>query len=375
MQTIIREVITAGDKKCFIRLPYSLNKDDKHWVPPLLMGQEEILNEKHPFWKKNRHRFFLAFQNNQCVGRIAAFEDVDHAIHTKKQDGFFGFLDAIDDENIFGLLLKEAEDFVLSLNCKSIMGPLNPSIHYELGILTEGFEHPPYFMLTHNKKFYDKNVLGAGLHKLKDFYSYKLNTVDFQLTEKMIRVKSMLQKKHNIKLRTPDLKNFTNELRIFHDIYNNSFIGHWGFSPVSWEDFQFLGKDMKMILDKEMVLIVEKNNAPIGFLLAIPNLNEVLIKIKNGKLLPSGIFKLLFLKKKIKSLRVITVAIKHEYQHLGMGSILYPEIAYRAKIRGYKHSELSWVVEDNVQMNKIISTAGAVIYKKYRLYKKSLMAR
>jgi GNAT superfamily N-acetyltransferase len=372
MQIIIKEVINAADRKLFINLPYSLYRDEKLWVPPLMISQKEILSEKYPFWKKNKHCFFLAFQNDQCVGRIATFIDRDYEAHFGKRQGFFGFLEAIDDENVFKLLLSKAEDFLRSLDCSSLIGPVNPSIHHELGILIEGFDHSPFFMITYNKVFYNKHMIAAGFGKLKDFYSYQLNTDHFQLTEKMARVKSIIKEKQAITLRTPDLKNFNNELKIFQDIYNNSFIGHWGFSPLGWEDFQILGKDMKMIIDKELVLIVEKGNEPIGFLLAIPNLNEVLIRIKNGRLFPFGIFKFLFLKSKVKSLRVITVAIKREFQHLGIGSILYPEIAYRAKQRGYDKSELSWVVEDNVQMNKIIHGTGAVVYKKHRLYEKSI---
>lgn len=372
MNTEVRETSNWREQKLFITLPYVLNNNDSMWVPPLLVSQKEILSNNHPFWKKNVHRFFLAFQDGRCVGRIASFLDQDHEAHFKRRDGFFGFLEAIDDQTVFKMLLQKAEEFLQSQGCRTISGPLNPNIHHELGILTEGFEHPPFYMLTYNKRYYGGHIHACGYHPLKDFYSYKLHSDDFRLSEKMDRIKTMHQKKNNITIRTPNLNDFMKELKFFHDIYNNAFLGHWGFSPMSWEDFLFLGKDLKLILDKEIILIVEKDKVPIGFLLAIPNLNEVLIKIKNGRLFPFGIFKLLVLKKRIKSLRVVTVAIKHEYQHLGIGSILYPEIAHRAKLRGYKYTELSWVVDDNNQMNKIIKETGGVIYKQHRLYAKAI---
>jgi ribosomal protein S18 acetylase RimI-like enzyme len=372
MLTEIREATNWRDHNRFMMLPYVLNQNNPIWVPPLLVSQKEILNSNHPFWKKNAYRFFLAFQGDRCVGRIASFLDQDHEAHFKRRDGFFGFLEAIDDQHVFKILLTKAEEFLQSQGCSTINGPFNPNIHYELGILIQGFDHPPFYMLTYNKSFYDEHIHACGYQTLKDFYSYRLNSDDFQLSEKMARIKAMHQNRNSITIRTPNLNDFINELKIFHDIYNNAFIGHWGFSPISWEDFLFLGKDMKLILDKEMVLIVEKDKMPVGFLLAIPNLNEVLIKIKNGRLFPFGIFKLLLLKRRIKSLRVITVAIKHEYQHLGIGSILYPEIAHRAKLRGYKSTELSWVVDDNNQMNKISKETGGVIYKRHRLYAKTI---
>jgi GNAT superfamily N-acetyltransferase len=370
---VIKEVTTATDKTHFVSLPYKLNKKEKFWVPPLYLSQKELLSQKNPFWRKNPHRFFIACRGNICVGRIAAFIDRSHAVYFGRHDGFFGFLDAIDDSDIFSLLLTAAEEFLIASNCQSITGPMNPTIHHELGVLTEGFELPPYFMLTYNQYYYDKHIQTCGYQKLKDFSAYTLNTDEFLLTDKMVRIKRLLQDKYSIRLRTPNLRDFKNELRIFHEIYNNAFIHHWGFSPIGWEDFQFLGKDMKMVLDKEMVLIAEMNHKPVGFLLAIPNLNEVLAKLNNGRLFPFGFLKLLFRKRKIKSLRVITVAIKKEYQYLGIGSILYPEIAQRAKINGYQSAELSWVVDGNVQMNKICNEVGAKSYKNYRIYNKGLI--
>lgn len=369
---IVREAATKEDMEMFINLPYILNTDDKNWVPPLRISQRELLNSQHPFWKRNRHRFFLAFQNNICVGRIAGFEDKDQVLLLAGEDGFFGFLEAIDDLQVFKCLLNAAGEFVKSLGFKSFIGPFNPSIHYELGVLTSGFDSPPYFMLTHNKYYYNENILNSGMQVLKDFYAYKLDTLDFELTDKIIRVKSMLQKKYKLTIRTPDMTKLTEELKIFYDIYNNAFKGHWGFAPISWKEFEFLGRDMKMILDKEMILIIQRDKEPVGFLLALPNLNEVLSRIKDGRLFPFGILKLLWLKRRIRSLRVITIAIKQEYNHLGIGSLLYPEIAQRASLNGYKHSELSWVVNDNVQMNKICHEVGAKPYKNYRIYNKVL---
>ncbi|WP_373493339.1 hypothetical protein [Aquiflexum sp.] len=371
MNIEIKTVLTGKEKKEFIGFPYLLHKGNKQWIAPLRINQKELFSEQHPFWKVNKKQFFLAFINKKCVGRIAAFTNIDYESYFKTSTGFFGFLEAIDDVRVFIALLSKAEEFLKSLGYKTICGPLNPSIHFELGVLVKGFELPPYFMQTYNKSYYDQYITKYGFIKLKDFFSYKLVTKDFIQTEKMIRVQTFLQKKYEIKIRTPDLKNFNAEIKIFFELYNNAFVGHWGFSPISWEDFKFLAKDMKMILDKEMILIAEKNQVPIAFLLALPNLNEVLSKIKNGYLFPFGFLKLLLSKGNIKGVRVITVAIKREWEHLGIGSILYPEIAIRARRQGYENAELSWVVEDNIKMNKISKALGAEVYKCHRLYEKS----
>jgi GNAT superfamily N-acetyltransferase len=362
------QVSTRKERDAFINLPYQLYRENKRWVPPLKISQEEILNQRHPFWQANPNRFFLAMCNRKAVGRIAVFLDRDHEQHTGIKSGFFGFLESIEDESVFQALFMQARKYLSSLGCSNMKGPFNPSIHYELGVLVDGFDEPPYFMLTYNPPFYGRMIERCGMTKLKDFFAYKLHTKDFVLSEKMQRVHKNRLATQNITIRTPDLKKFNSEIRIFHEIYNNAFINHWGFSPMSWEDFQFLAKDLKTILDKEMILIAELNTKPIGFLLALPNLNDVLVRIKNGKLFPFGFMKLLLMKSDIKSLRVITVAVLQEFQHLGIGSLFYPEIARRAVQHGYQNTELSWVVEDNIQMNKICKLTGGVIDKRYRIY-------
>jgi GNAT superfamily N-acetyltransferase len=370
MNILIKPVSTVQQRDQFIRYPYQLYASCPYWVPPLLLSQKELLSEMDPFWKKNKSRFFLAYDGDQIVGRIAAFTNSDHSIYFGRNDGFFGFFEAKDNGKVFEELLMEAEAFLKDQGCSKIIGPVNPTIHHELGVLTKGFDQFPFFMLTYNHSYYDARILEAGYQKLMDFSSYQLKPGDFQHTEKIARVKNFIQEKYHLTIRTPRVKDFEKELKALHEIYNDAFINHWGFFPMSWEDFYLLGKQMKLILDEEMVLIAELHGKPIGFLLAIPNLNEVLVKIKNGRLFPFGLIKLLHLKSKIKSLRVITIAVKKEFQHLGLGSFLYPEIARRAKIRGYENTELSWVVEDNVQMNKVCKEVGGQVSKMYRVYQK-----
>ena len=269
-------------------------------------------------------------------------------------------------------MLNTAEEFVKKQNGESVTGPMNPSLHYELGVLVNGFEQPPYFMLTHNYNYYDELIKQSGYSKLKDFYSYKLNSSQYVPTEKMERVRSFLQKKYDVTIRNASLKHFDRELDILFTLYNDAFTGHWGFTPMEKNEFRLLAKDMKAIIDPRMILIAEINKQPVAFLLCLPNFNEVFTRIKNGRLFPFGIFKFLTRRKKIKSARVITVAVKKSHEHLGLGALLYPEIMKRGLLYGYHDCELSWVVEDNFIMNRIALDLGAIPYKTYRLYSKKI---
>ncbi|MEO6219991.1 MAG: GNAT family N-acetyltransferase [Ginsengibacter sp.] len=366
----ISNVNTDKSLKRFIHFPYLLNKNNSNWVPPLLLTQKLLFNTNYLFWERNPYQFLLAYKNEKCVGRLAAFVNLSHNSFHNSRQGCFGFLEAENDVEIFKGLLNAAENFATQNNCNEITGPLNPDLHNELGVLTDGFETPPYFMLTHNYNYYDEQIKRCGYQKLKDFYSYKLDASQYVPTEKMKRVVSFLQSRHKIKIRNAAMKFFNKELDILYTIYNDAFIGHWGFTPIQKDEFTLLAKDMKRVIDPRLVLIAEMNKEPIAFLLCIPNFNEVFIKIKNGKLFPTGIFKFLSGKKKIKSARVITVAVRKKYQYLGVGALLYKEIMKTALQLNYHESELSWVVEDNFMMNKVAQDLTANPYKTYRLYSK-----
>lgn len=368
----VAEVKTKQQLNSFIELPYTLYKNNINWVPPLRITQSQIFNSKFLFWKKNPHRFFIAKQNGKCVGRIAAFVNRTHNDFLKRTDGFYGFLEAENNEEIFQKLLQAAIEFLKAQGCTKIIGPMNPDIHNELGILVKGFDSPPYFMLTHHYPYYNEMLIRQGFAKYEDFYSYKMDSTKYVPSTKMERVGKMLMQKYPLKIRTPNMKKFMQELEYFHDIYNDAFVDHWGFVPIPKDEFLLLAKDMKSIIDPRLVLILEYDNEPIAFLLTLPNANELFIKIKNGRLLPTGIFKILFGRKHIHTARVITAAVKKKYQHLGLGALLYPELMKSGIAYGYKEAELSWVAEDNTVMNTIAKELCGDPYKTYRLYSKNI---
>ncbi len=366
MSVTIHCVSSRKNLQRFIRLPYHLHQQTPHWVPPLLVTQEEMFSPANAFWLANQHCFFLAYQNGRCAGRIAAFIDKKHNDFFGTRSGSFGFVEGVDDAEVFKALLQAAEVFLRSYGCDEIIGPLNPTIHHELGILVAGFDTPPYFMLTHHPHYYQKYISGCGYGKLRDFYAYKIEAHTYE------DLPVLPNPKVKVELRHPNMRRFEDELKILLAIYNNAFTEHWGFSPISWEDFYALAKDLKHIIDPELVLIAEKEGKAVGFILALPNLNEALIHIRNGRLLPLGWLTLLNRRKHIKSVRIITVAIIKEYQPLGLGHYLYHAVANNIIKKGYLHAELSWVVEDNKVMNKIARRVGGYVYKTYRLYFKNL---
>jgi hypothetical protein len=365
----IREVKSKNEWRSFKNLPWVINKDDKKWVPPLRVSIDELFNLKtHPFWSTVSHGFFIAVKNKEVVGRIA----VSFPKQNNKAIGHWGFLEAKDDAAIFNSLLEKAEAILGEKGCKKIIGPLNPGINYELGVLTDGFDYPPYFMLSHNPRYYDGYIKMAGHQKEKDFYSYIIAKEEYNSTSKINRVIDGLTRRRKISIRTVDTKNFDEELKLLFDIYNDAFEKHWGFSAMPADEFRYMAKDFNKIIDPDLIFFIYYDSEPAGFLLSLPNINEILIKIRNGKLFPFGFLKYLYLKNKIRTFRIITIAIKQKFQHLGLGSFLYQAVAKRSVEKGYYQAELSWVIENNITMNKAAMEMGGKIYKTYRLYSKEI---
>ena len=163
-------------------------------------------------------------------------------------------------------------------------------------------------------------------------------------------------------------KNLKEEIKIIRKIYNNAWSQNWGFVPFTEEEFDHIANDLKDVADEDLMLLAEKDGKPVGFSISLPNVNEIMEKIPDGRLLPTGIFKLLTGLKKIKTIRVIILGVSKEFQFLGLGSIFYINTIRKAYEKGYSGGEMSWILEDNHTMNRAIEAFGSKIYKKYRIY-------
>ena len=369
----VKPVRTSGDRHRFMEFPYQLYRGNAHWIAPLRMAQKDILNTKrHPFYKTSDVEMFLARRDGRVVGRIMAILNRAHNEFHNERAGFFGFFEVENDEQAAAALLSAARDWVLGRGAAVIRGPVNPSTNYECALLVEGFDLDPMVMMTYNPPYYAALLEGYGMKKAMDLYAYDIAADYFNHSNKLQRVAERLRKKSNIRVRTVNMKDFKNEVEIIRQVYNDAWSRNWGFVPMSEEEFDHLAKDLKQIVDPRVVLIAEQafdGSTPraVGFLLAVPDLNRALKKI-SGRLLPLGLLKLLWHSRKISSIRVITMGGILEFQNLGMGSIFLDEIYRRGPAAGFPTGEMSWVLENNVMMNRAAELIGGRRTKTYRIY-------
>ncbi len=371
------KLVTVRNKqqlKQFIDFKHDLFEGDPNYVPELFIAQEEMLTRgKHPSHKHIEFELFLVYQGDTICGRIAGIYNQNHNEYTKKKDGFFGFFDVIDNYEAAEKLLNAASDFLASKNVNNIIGPVDFSTNDPAGLLIEGFDKTPSIMMTYAKPYYRDLLRKYGFEKQMDLLAYWFD-ID-TIPERVVTLAEIIEQRlerNNIIIRTIDLKNFKKEVKNIREVYNSAWDKNWGFVPMTDEEFDHTAKDMKLIMDKDFVLIAEKNGEPIGFTLTMPNINEVMIDVKKGRLLPSGIFKLLFNRSKIKSLRVITLGVLEEYRTLGIEVCFYVRLMKKAREKGYIGGEASWILENNQMMNRGLKNINSEVYKKYRLYKKEV---
>lgn len=369
----ILSVSSKNELAAFIDFPHDLYKDDPYYVPELFIAQRDLLT-KHPFHKHNQLQCFLAYDGDKVVGRIAAILNNAHNQYNKANDGFFGFFDCINDQETANMLFDIATKWLKGKDVTGkIMGPVNFSTNEPCGLLVEGFDSSPFLMQTYNFPYYAQLIEGFGFEKDVDLIAWHWEGGNYD--DKSVRLLDALQerlKRNNIVIRKVDLKKFDEETIKLREVYNSAWDKNTGFVPLTDEEFNYLAKDLKLILDPDFALVAEQDGKIVAFGLALPNYNEIFKKIKRGRLLPTGIFKLLFGKSKIESIRIYALGVVEGYRKMGIEACLYGTIIKEYKRKGYKHAEAGWTLENNTMINEAIKAIKGDPYKKYRLYQKQI---
>src|ERR1041385_6415231 len=364
------EVAAVDSKRAlneFIELPYTLYRNHPHWVPPLRMAVRELLDRaKHPYYTNADAEFFLARRNGEVVGRIAAILDNPRYQAPREKGGYFGFFESLDDVMVAEALLVRARQWVFDRGATWMRGPVNPSTNYECGILVEGFDLDPMIMMTYNHPYYPVLMERVGLSKAKDLLAYLSNSHAIEL-KKIERASSRLMATSGVRVRPINMKEFSSELTRVWEVYCQAWSRNWGFIPMSRDEFFAMGKEMKQILKPELVLIGEADGKMVGFALALPDVNQAL-KPAGGKLFPTGLFKILYYQRLVRSVRVLALGVIESYRTSGVAAAFYANLVRNAQKLGYGDCEMSWILEDNVLMNLPLSVMRAKGYKTYRIY-------
>lgn len=369
-QITVLEPSSYLQRRAFFHLPWRIYRGNPAWVPPLLVQVKESLDtRKNPFYHHAQLKLFLALKDGRPAGRVAAIVNGPHNEFHNEKVGFFGFFECIDDHAVAAALLGRAKEWLASQGMTVFRGPANPSTNHDCGLLVDAFELPAHVMMPYNPPYYATLLEGYGLCKARDLYAYRITTG--QLGPEFFRLADRIAKRAGVQVRPLDMKHFDDEARLIQQVYNDAWERNWGFVPVDDAEFGYLAKQMKQVLEPSMAVIGFIDGKPAGFSLTLPNINEILITM-NGRLLPFGIFKLMMGARKIKSCRNLLMGIVPECRKLGLDIVLYKH-TFEAGIKlGYTWGELSWILEDNAEMRRVLEKIGARVYKTYRFYEMAM---
>jgi GNAT superfamily N-acetyltransferase len=374
-------VTTQQQRRIVATFPWRLYRNDPNWVPYILADRLKLLDPaRHPFWEHAEGQLFLAMRGQEVVGTISAHINHRHNEVYKDKVGFFGFFEVVEDYAVAKALLDAAAAWLRDRGMEAIRGPENPSQNEESGLLIDGFDLPPVVMMTYNPRYYQAFIEKAGFQKAQDLFAWDIltNIFDYDvqnLPRKFIRVAEETQKRPEITIRKMDMKHFDREVWLAEQVYNQAWEQNWGFVSMTDHEFELLGEDLKFIIDPDLVYVAEIDGKPVGFSLGVPDANQALLKARpqpNTWSFPWTVVKLLWQKRKINAFRLVAMGVVPEYRTMGIDAVFYVETAREAFRKGYQRCEMSWILESNDMMNRIIERLGGKIYKTYRIYQQPL---
>jgi GNAT superfamily N-acetyltransferase len=367
---ILPLTLRPADVSRFLEVSYGIYKDDPHWVAPLLMDLKKVFTDKNPLFSHAEMALWVARRDGRDVGRIAGVLDQEHNRVQKDCAAFWGYFECIDDREVANRLFDEVSAWARAKGMKRILGPMNPTTNDECGLLIDGFDSPPVFMMTYNPRYYVGLVEGAGFRKSKDLLAYAA-TVDDAPAQRLDRLAATVKKRHpEVRYVPVRAKSLVKDLGKIKEVYNAAWEDNWGFVPMTDAEIDFMAERLKPLLLEGLVWVAETDEKPIGFLLALGDFNEALKPLRGRLLTPKllGFIPYLLGWKRPKWMRVVTLGVTAEYRNRGIESVMLSEGTKAARRFGFRHVESSWILENNAPMRKVMDAFNARVYKTYRLY-------
>jgi len=367
----IRPVQTRAERRTFVRFPWSIYAGRyPAWVPPLLSEERKRIDPKHnPFFGHGAVQLFLAYRDGRAVGRIAAIENSLHNEFHADKVGFFGMFECEEDPEVANALLDRAAEWVAGRGLDRLRGPTNFSTNEDCGLLVENFDDPPMVMMPYNPPYYEGLLTGWGLEKVKDLLAHKGTVTKFDKDRFELLERRIKRSEPRVSVRGLRMDRFDEEVDLVRELYNAAWEKNWGFVPMTDAEVDHMAKQLKPVVDPDLALIGEHEGVPVGFALALPDINQA-IRHLNGRLFPFGILKLLWHMRRINGIRIITLGLKPEYRKSGLATLLYFEVFKRGTGKGHMWGESSWVLEDNMPILGGLEKMRFWRYKTYRLYEK-----
>lgn len=360
----------------FIQFQYDLYAGSEFFVPPLRMDVAKVLNpRKNAFFEHGKIQPFIAVDSaDKVVGRIAGITNGMHIKTHNDATGFFGFFECVEDYDVAERLFEAVDSWHLGQDHRAVRGPTNPTINDISGLLVDGFDRHPSIMMPYNKPYYEDFLVRHGYSRAMTMWAYYVHK-KYVETERLERgAKIVRHRNPDVNIRTMDMSRFDEEAAAVHEIFNDAWSENWGHVPMTDSEFKQLAKEMKQVIDPELVLILEDDEGPFAFSITLPNLNEALVKVRDGRLLPLGLPRILYQAKivGIRECRTALMGIRSTHRGRGLDALLNLATIENGQRLGYSGCEMSWVLDTNPRLLSALKQLNAVVDKEYAMFEKRL---
>jgi hypothetical protein len=371
----VRPARSAADRRRFLDLPYRHYRGAPHFVPPLRLDQKNVLDpKKNPFFEHGAVELFLAERGGEVVGRVAAIENGQHLAKYADGVGFFGFFETPDDEAVSGALLDAAAGWLRARGLKAVRGPVNPTMNDVAGLLVDGFDRPPSVLLPYNGPYYEAHLERWGFRRAMTMWAFYVHEAYIN-SGRMARGAEIVRRRNpTVRVRSLDPARFDEEVATAMRIYNEAWAENWGHVPYTEREAVHLAKELKPIIEEDLFLFAELDGRPVAFAASVPNLNRALKKLPNGRLLPTGLPKILASVKAgaIYEIRMALMGILPQHRNLGLDALLIHQTIVNGRRDGYEAAELSWVLDANQPLINALEKLGCTRDKEYAMFEADL---
>ena len=342
-------------------------------MPPLRLSVYDRISPKHPANATQRTQLWMAYRDGRAVGRIGAcIDSTFDALHGEKWC-WVGFFECADDQDVASSLFDAALAWGRAQGAESCVGPASFTLNDDCGLLVDNFDDPPLFLTTYNPPYYERLWTGGGWEQAMDMWAWRLERPTTELSERQSKVLARLKERTGVTIRSANMKDFDNEVKRLFEVYNAAWVQNWGFSPMSQDEVTHLAKQIKQVIDPNLVLVAETDGGEaVGVAIVLPDVNEAMAKVRSGRLFPTGWYHLLRSKSRPKRARVFALGIKPDQQARALGPLLYNEILQRLRaMPSIEMVEASWILATNDRMNGAIEAIGGTRYRTWRMYRQT----
>ncbi|MCC6415172.1 MAG: N-acetyltransferase [Opitutaceae bacterium] len=369
----IAPVRDRREREIFLRLPSRFYRGLSAWVPPLLADLRPQLDPvKGEFFKHSAGELFLAYRGGEAVGRIAALHNTRHLAAHDDGAGFFGFFECEDAPATAAALLAAAEDWLRGRGLRVARGPANFSIQDEAGVLLDGFEHAPMAGMAYTPPYYRALLESAHYAKAKDLLVYRIGRGDFKM-EPFNRMCAVAERvAQGVTLRPVNMNDLPAEAGRMERIFAEAWRDNWGAQPISQKEFLKYAQAYRLFINPELILFAERDGEPLGMMVEIPDMNEIIQRI-GGRLWPWGWWPLLTQRRRVTGVRLFMLGVRQKARRLGLPILFirrYHQLLHA--VPHFQRMEFSWILEDNHETIALIERVGGKRVQTLRLYEKGL---